>query len=208
VHDAFSSSFAGTHTIEEKGNAGSLINLDLKDQSIPLAEVRKYLAARYDDRFHIDPAIFEQVVASVYSDHDFHVRVTAKTGDGGIDAIFDASDGSVTGVQVKRYAGHRRITVEQIHSFAGALIRKGLPAGLFVTTSDFQRGAHVAASDFAKLGTPIELVNAVRFYEALGISQRRAYKRVNDRSAPFAKAPLLDLAHPERNREPKPWEYR
>lgn len=83
------------------GAAGSLRELDLKDQSIPIEEIRAYLAAKYDSRFSIDPWKFEETVASIYRDFGFEVRVTGRSGADGIDVILDGPDDSVIGVQVK-----------------------------------------------------------------------------------------------------------
>jgi len=165
------------------GAVGSLRELDLRDQSIPIAEIRAYLAAKYDARFAIDPWKFEEVVASVYQDLGYNARVTARSGDDGIDVILDGPDDSVIGIQVKRYSG--RISVEQIRSLAGALLLNGITRGVFVTTSTFQSGAHTTVERFCLQGMPIELVDAERFYDALGLAQRTRYKSISDPTAPF-----------------------
>lgn len=165
------------------GAAGSLRELNLKDQSIPIEEIRAYLAAKYDARFEIDPWKFEETVASVYRDLGYEARVTARSGDGGIDAILEGPDDSVIGVQVKRYKG--KISVEQIRALAGALLINGMTRGIFITTSTFQSGAQLTAERFLRTGMPIELIDAERFYDALGFAQRTRYKSVSDPTAPF-----------------------
>jgi hypothetical protein len=81
---------------------GSLKELNLADISIPLAEVRDYLAARYNARFQIHPRLFEETVGAVFSGLGYAVVVTAYSGDNGIDVIMRRSD-DLIGVQVKRY---------------------------------------------------------------------------------------------------------
>jgi len=173
------------------GAVGSLRELDVSDQSVPVEEIRSYLAARYDQRFHVDPWRFEEVVASVYKDIGYRSRVTARSGDGGIDVVLDGPGNSEIGIQVKRYRD--KIKVEQIRSFVGALYLKRMLRGIFITTSAFQSGAEDVARLSRARGIPIELVDADKFYQALGIAQRRAYRSLNDPGAPFVNAPLIPL---------------
>ena len=48
--------------------AGRLKNLDLNNIDVPVAEVRSYLAAKYEGRFVLHPRKFEETVASVFAD--------------------------------------------------------------------------------------------------------------------------------------------
>lgn len=173
-----------------RGASGILRQLDLADQTEPLAQIRQYLAARYDARFEIDPTRLEEVVVGVYRDLGFDVQATGRTGDGGIDAVLRRGSATI-GVQVKRYRG--KIEAESIRSFAGALFLKGIPAGIYITTSSFTRGAHVTAAA-AKQRLPVFLVDAMRFYRQLGITQRARYESVSDPTAPYSNAPLLTIS--------------
>lgn len=163
---------------------GALLNLDLKDLSVPIEQLRAYLLARYEDRFHVHPKKYEDIVAGVFSDFGYQVRVTAYSGDDGIDAfVFDGEAGNTVGVQVKRYAG--KIDAEQIRSFAGALLLHGLTKGVFVTTSSFQPGAVASAERFEGRNVRIQLVDAEQFYEKLRLAQRAPFSSAEDTSAPF-----------------------
>lgn len=173
------------------GAAATLQELDISDQSLPLNEIRSYLAARYDARFKVHPRRFEEVVASVYADLGYQTVVTAYSGDDGIDVILEGPQKTRTGVQVKRTKN--AITAEQIRSLAGALYLKGITRGIFVTTSSFQRGATRTATLAALRGIPVELIDAPRFYAALGISQRNLYATSSDPAAPFAAVELVEL---------------
>jgi hypothetical protein len=152
------------------GASGVLRRFDTAAQTEPVSEIRQYLAARYDARFHIDPRRFEDVVVSVYRDLGYDVEATGKTGDGGVDAVL-RRNGSAVGVQVKRV--HGKVEAEAIRSFAGALYLKGMLRGVFVTTSDFTRGARKTA-ELASDRVPIYLVDARTFYNQLGLAQRRS----------------------------------
>lgn len=83
------------------------------------------------------------------------------------------SAGVEIGVQVKRY--RNRIKVEQIRALAGALVLRGLTKGVFVTTSDFQRGVDTTTRRYAARGIGIELLNSERFYDALRLGQLTSF---------------------------------
>lgn len=160
------------HLITKNAAVGSLRSLNLNNISTPINEIRAYLTARYDDRFSLNPRLFEETVASVFKDHKYDVKVTGYSNDGGIDIILNKENEEI-GVQVKRYKN--KIKVEQIRSLVGALLLRGITKGMFVTTSDFQRGVTETAKKFEKHGYKIELMNAEHFYGALKITQRLNY---------------------------------
>lgn len=176
--------------IRFRGTAGVLQRFAVDDPRADLADVRQFLAAQYSRRYEVDPWRFEEVVASVYADLGYTARTTVRSGDGGIDVFLDGPQGLV-GVQVKRTVN--RISVEQIRAFCGALYLRGVTAGVFVTTSEFPRGAQHVAGVARIRGMELELVDAARFYDVLGLAQRKAYAAADDPSAPFVEAPLIDL---------------
>jgi len=161
------------------GAIGSLKELDLDDISTPLKDVRQYLLAKKESIYSVHPKIFEDVVGSVFKDHGYGVRITAYSGDDGIDVILDESSGNTIGVQVRRYKKKLRIEAEQIRSLAGALFLGGHTKGVFVTTSSFRSGAQKTADRLNSLGFPIELMDAERFLEVLGIAQLRSLEVTN-----------------------------
>ena len=167
---------------ETRAEYGMLLELDLSDLSLPISEVRDYLAARYDSRFRVHPQRFEEFVASVFGDLGYDSRATSYSGDGGIDVVLNGSSGDTVGVQVKRYKG--AICVEQIRAFTGALVLKGITKGIFVTTSRFQSGVAGTADVSAARGYPIELQDAERFYESLQLAQVESYRR-SERPRPW-----------------------
>jgi restriction system protein len=175
------------------GTIGCLKELDLTDVSIPLTEVRQYLLAREDSIYDIHPRLFEEVVCSVFKDMGWEARVTAYSGDDGIDVVLDGPEDSTIGVQVKRYRRELRIEAEQIRSFAGALLLNGYTRGVFVTTSDFRRGAKRTADKYAAIGYPIKLVNAEQFLEALGIAQISSFNLDGERFARYILSTGLDV---------------
>jgi restriction system protein len=165
------------------GAAGCLKELDYNDISVPLGEVRQYIMAKRDSLWTAHPRLLENLVCSVFASLGWHARVTAYTGDNGIDVVLDGPSGSTIGVQVKRYKKKRKIEAEQIRSFAGALLINGHTKGIFVTTSGFRKGATRTAQESAFRGYPVELWDANAFLAALGVAQIKS---------------LPDLLRPER----------
>jgi restriction system protein len=162
------------------GAIGCLKELDLKDISAPLKDVRQYLLAKKERIYSVHPKVFEDVVGSVFKDHGYGVRVTAYEGDDGIDVILNDSSGHTIGVQVKRHKKELRIEAEQIRSLAGALLLGGHTKGIFITTSSFRSGARKTADRYKAIGLPIELMDAERFLDALGISQLRSLELTDE----------------------------
>lgn len=163
------------------GAIGCLKELDLTDISAPLNEVRQYLLAKKDSVFEAHPRLFEEVVCSVFKDFGWDARVTAYSGDDGIDVILDGQSDSTVGVQVKRYKKEGKIEAEQIRSLAGALLVNGHTKGIFVTTSSFRSGARRTAQQLATIGYPIELMDAKGFLEALGVAQLKSFQLDKER---------------------------
>lgn len=173
--------------------AAALLNLDVTDDTAALDDVRRYLLARAESGATLHPRLFEETVASVFRNIGFEARVTSYSGDGGIDVILDGADGRTVGVQVKRY--RERIRVEHIRSFIGALLIEGHYGGIFVTTSDFQRGSYVAAEKASALGLPVSLVTGDRFREALRIVNALTFRPYALDEPPFTTAPLATVCY-------------
>jgi restriction system protein len=155
--------------IVQYGTAGELRPLDLNDISVPIDEIRSYLCARYDFRYHVNPRKFEDVVGNVFSSLGYKACVTAYSGDGGIDVVLQNDEEKLIGVQVKRHKNS--IQVEQIRAFLGALVLSGHTEGLFITTSKFQSGASECARLADHHGVLIDLVDADEFLKMLKVAQ-------------------------------------
>jgi restriction system protein len=177
--------------VRRRGAAAQLREFNLTGTSEPIEEIRSYLAANYDARSKIHPRVFEETVASVFRGLGYDARVTAYSGDDGIDVVLDGPDDQLIGIQVKRQAN--RVAVKAIRELAGALLIGGYTRGIFVTTSDFQSGAQRTADLSALSGKPIELLNAEKFFDALKLVQRKMYVDNGDSTAPFTRSRLVDL---------------
>ena len=175
------------------GTIGCLRELDLNDVSTPLDQVRQYLLANSESIFNTHPKLFEDVVCSVFKDWGWSARVTAYSGDDGVDVILDSPSGETIGVQVKRYKKERRIEAEQIRSLAGALLVGDHTKGIFVTTSSFRSGARKMAHKLSSIGYPIELIDAERFLNALGIAQISCVEFDKERMISYLRTPGVHL---------------
>jgi restriction system protein len=164
--------------------AGLLRELDLSNIDTPIDNLKRYLIARYDKRFIINPRRFEDIVAGVFSDFGYRVRITSYSGDKGVDVvILDGDYNDTVGVQVKRWMG--KIEAEQIRSLAGALVLNKMTKGIFVTTSSFTSGAFETVEEYRQRGLGILLWDADAFYDKLRISQRSLYDCPDDEAAPY-----------------------
>lgn len=148
---------------------GVLKNLDLTNIKIHTNEVRLFLNAKYQSRFSLHPRLFEETVASVFSDLGYEVQLTAYSNDGGIDIFMNDNNNQLIGVQVKRFKNN--IAVEQIRSFLGALAFNNCVKGIYVTTSDYTKGACKTAKACKKGFIPIELINSESFLDLLKTAQ-------------------------------------
>lgn len=118
----------------------------------------------------MDPAAFERLVIRVLRESGFDdVKVTGKSGDGGIDGkgIVRINNGLLsfhTIVQCKRYRPDRLVNASEIRDFRGAMTGR-TDKGIFMTTSGFTRGAvEEATRDGAP---PLDLISGGQLVEML-----------------------------------------
>lgn len=175
----------------------ALANLDITDDTVPIDDVRRYLIARAKSGKVLHPKLLEETVASVFRSIGFQARVTAYSGDEGIDVILDGPEGKTIGVQVKRYQD--KIKADHIRSFVGALILEGHCGGIFVTTSDFQRGSYVAADKASVMGLPVSLITGKKFEQALRLTNMASFNGYNLDEPPFSDTKVFTVCYrPER----------
>lgn len=156
------------------GIVGSLREFDPADISLPIEDVRRYLQINQDRVYDLHPRVFEEVVGSVFKDHGWQVKVTAYTGDDGVDVVL-TSGAKTVGVQVKKNKKQRKVEAEQIRALAGALILNGMTEGVFVTTSSYRRGAMLTAANYCQRGYHVHLLDCKKFFEALEIAQVHSF---------------------------------
>jgi hypothetical protein len=161
-----------------RGATGALRQLSDVDISPVVAEARLYLLKHGQSGIGLtDPYILEDVVASVMREMGYRAVATARTHDHGIDVVAEGGDGNLIGVQVKQTK--RTISIEQIHSFIGALIIGDMTKGVYVTTSHYSKQAEQGVTTLSARSNHniecIELVDGPQFLSALECSQVDMY---------------------------------
>jgi restriction system protein len=110
---------------------------------------------------------FESLVAQLLekmeygSRADGTIKVTGKTGDGGIDGefSFDRLGLYKAKFQAKKWKADRLVSPKEVRDFIGALDTERVGQGLFVTTSDFTSEAKAQAAKSGK----VKLINGEEF---------------------------------------------
>lgn len=167
---------------------GIVKSFNVASRLVDLQELSDYLMANYEERFSVDPKSFEDFVGWMFQNGGLDVITTPYSGDDGIDGILcvaGESQGECIAYQAKRYGSN--IGSEHIRSFDGALDLAGLLEGIFITTSNFTKGAKATAAKYAELKTRyIHLWDGDRLFKELEVIRRPAYTDFNWDDAPFA----------------------
>ncbi len=93
----------------------------------------------------LDPFEFERMLAEKFQELGYEVKLTSKTGDGGVDLWLGMHSKKIA-VQCKRYAKDSPVSRPDIQKFIGAIITERADEGVFITTSFFTDGARKASS--------------------------------------------------------------
>ncbi len=96
-----------------------------------------------EDLLALDPRQFEEAVAAIIREFGGRqVKVTGRSGDLSVDITFRDGDGKRVAVQCKRYTPPHRVGSVEIQQFIGmAKLHHKADVALYVTTSDYTRGA-------------------------------------------------------------------
>jgi len=176
-------SYEGSLSI--KRGCGCLKNFDkTRINQIPLDELRKYLIANYESKNLMTGRRFEEIVAAIFKDFNYDLILTEYSGDKGIDIVIlkDEKEKNI-GIQIKRYKN--KIEAEQIRAFAGALVLNKMTKGIYITTSDYRKGAEQSAMDYGEFDIKISLINSEKVYNVLKLSQRELYFNSDDETAGY-----------------------
>jgi restriction system protein len=134
------------------------------DEPDALADWRSRLIRKLQS---ISPDAFERLCQRILRESGFiEVRVTGRSGDGGIDGIGILRLQRVVNFQVlfqcKRYQGS--VSPKEIRDFRGAMVGRS-DKGLFLTTGSFSRAAQEEATRDG--APPIDLIDGERLAELL-----------------------------------------
>lgn len=132
----------------------------------------------------VEPSFFEKLVVDLlvamgYSGKNGDAKVTTQSNDGGIDGIInqDPLGTSTVYIQAKRYKDGNTVGRPAIQSFYGALAGVNADRGVFITTSNFAKGAQ----EFAK-SQGIVLIDGIKLTDLMmqygvGIEVAKVYKQ-------------------------------
>jgi hypothetical protein len=149
-----------------------LKELSIADDELALEELGAHLQRQFADVYELPPYRFEQLVADIYGQLGFECRVTQKSRDGGVDIyLIERSTGDQLIVECKRYSADRSVHVGLVRQLLGVQLCRGVPRAIMVTTGRYTRPSRDTAQCLAdgKLGYSLELVDAARLLEMLGV---------------------------------------
>ncbi len=113
------------------------------------------------DQFHrLNPRAFEILLSRVFQNQGFTTELGPGSGDGGVDIRFwqrGPLGDVLTLVQAKRYAAHRKITLDAVAALRGVMAVEEAPRGMFITTSTYLPSARRFA---ARVGSGLELATS------------------------------------------------
>ena len=127
-------------------------------------ELYAHFAANPDQFHRLAPRAFEILLSRVFLNQGFTTELGPGTGDGGIDIRLwqrGPLGDVLTLVQAKRYAPHRKISLDAVAALRGVMAVEEAPRGIFVTTSAYLPSARrfaERAENVIELATPVELV--------------------------------------------------
>ena len=129
------------------------------------------ISARYLDKTEglqlintLSPRDFEFLIAGLYLDSEYEVRVTKMTRDGGFDVILvHDSDTKVERLLIECKHNKAKVGVSVINSLNGVLGNNGASRGVVVTNSIFTR----PAVEFARKTARIELIDGLELCKRL-----------------------------------------
>jgi restriction system protein len=142
-------------------------NEDLPDQVLPHDETTSWRDKLTAKLLSLHPSAFERLTQRLLREAGFvEVKVTGRTGDGGIDGRGIVRLQNVVSLhaifQCKRYSGS--VAAEEVRQFRGAMTGRS-DYGIFLTTGRFTRGALLEASRDG--APPIDLIDGERLVDML-----------------------------------------
>lgn len=123
-------------------------------------ELYAHFAGNPDQLHRLNPRAFEILLSRVLQNQGFATELGPGSGDGGVDIRLwqrGPLGDMLTLVQAKRYAPHRKITLDAVAALRGVMAVEEAPRGMFITTSTYLPSARQFA---ARAGNVIELATS------------------------------------------------
>lgn len=115
----------------------------------------------------MDPFAFEHLIKRLLEEMDYqNVRVTTRSGDGGVDVVADIELGITSVREVVQAKRHKRtIQRKDLDALRGSLYRFNAVRGTIIATAPFSKGTSEAA--FATGAAPITLIDGDKLIDLL-----------------------------------------
>jgi len=154
-----------------------LKKFNINDSAVGLSDLGSHLKRKFSDIYNLDPRKFEELVADVYLNMGYHVRLTQQTKDGGLDMVLlEGGSGEQIIVECKRYSRSRKVGIDVVRNFIGAKflyeVDNGPVKGLKIVTSGHFSSQAIADSQKVTnhYGSfEIELVDADRLMKNIEV---------------------------------------
>ncbi len=122
----------------------------------------------------LSPSNFERLIKRLLEGIGYsNVVVTGRTGDEGIDGTCSTDRLGLIRVSFQAKRWQRSVPSKELRDFVGALYSRRIPQGVFVTTSDFTRGAREAAEKAGNI-TLIKGLGLAELMIEAGLGVRKA----------------------------------
>lgn len=140
--------------------------------NVPIRALRSYLMRHPRDIVHVDPKVFERLIADCLRDafNPCEVIHVGRSDDGGIDLKLILANDACYLVQVKRRSFlDRKEGVEVVRSLNGVLFKEGIPRGMVITTAHaFTPRAHESTQIATPTSVPYDM-KLVAFDEVISM---------------------------------------
>ncbi|WP_150132346.1 restriction endonuclease [Prosthecochloris sp. GSB1] len=154
---------------------GIIRYFNVSDIDIPVETLRTHLSKYGDEVHHVNPILFEKLVASIIKDYFVcEVKHVGRSGDGGVDVYAVISDEPCL-IQVKRRRDARKAeSVSTVRALIGSLVCANSAKGYVITTAnDFSKHAKYAANNpnLKRYGIELTLVTKQDLLNMLNVSR-------------------------------------
>lgn len=177
------------HAIDITYHIAALKSFSINDPELALTHLLHHISGHVSDINTISPRRFEELVAQVYRDLAYSVRLTQQSRDGGYDLVLLERTGYDQGrgdsqiiVECKRYAQDRNITVGIVRQLLGVQLELGVKRAKIVASTRFSQPAIQSAQKVSNghSGYELELVDIQRLAEMLRVYSNRSMNLDDD----------------------------
>lgn len=164
--------YSGDRGIPESQQVCKILKqFNINSDGVGIDELGAHLKSHFSDIYALEWRRFEELAEDVFKNQGFETVLTCPSNDGGADVLLleRRSDRIQAIVECKKYSASRKVGVSLVRNLVGAAVEWDTRQAFLVTTSDFTRGAKLAAKSFRNKGYAISLVGSTELLSALGV---------------------------------------